>query len=149
VELANCQKSDSSIGFETRKQFQNLARITIFKIDVFHIRLGSLMICTHNLITLTKKKEMTRYCESFRYGRKMLSTHIFINLMRVSVPVEDIKLTLKGFSTFVPTHAPSRLALSCPIMPIMDQHSRAHCKSHKLFTNNQNLHKQQRKHLQH
>jgi hypothetical protein len=42
---------------ETRKQFHNLARIMIFKVVTLSIRLGSLMICTHNLTILTKTKE--------------------------------------------------------------------------------------------
>jgi hypothetical protein len=42
--------------------------ILIFKIVDLLIGLGSLMICTHNLITLTKTKEIILYCESFRYG---------------------------------------------------------------------------------
>jgi hypothetical protein len=45
-------------------------RILIFKIIVLLDRLGSLMICTHDLIILTKIKETIRYCESFGYGGK-------------------------------------------------------------------------------
>jgi hypothetical protein len=52
----------------------------IFKIVNLLIGLGSLMICTHNLTVLTKLKETTRYCESFGYCGKTLSTHISINL---------------------------------------------------------------------
>jgi hypothetical protein len=55
--LAASQKSNLSIGFATQKQFRNLERITIFKIVVLLIRLGSLIICTHYLIALTKTKE--------------------------------------------------------------------------------------------
>jgi hypothetical protein len=55
-------------------------RIMIFKISILLIGLGSLMICTHNLIILTKTKEMIRYCESFGYGGKTLSTHVSIIL---------------------------------------------------------------------
>jgi hypothetical protein len=55
-------------------------RITIFKIANLLIGLGILMICTHDLTVLTKTKEMTCYCESFRYGGKTLSTHVSIDL---------------------------------------------------------------------
>jgi hypothetical protein len=103
----------------------DLMRIMIFKIAILVIQLGSLMICTHDLIILTKTKETIHYCKSFGYGGKMLSTHVSIALMRVTVPAKDIKHTLKGSSTFVPTHAPSRLAPAWPIMPIMDQHFHA------------------------
>jgi hypothetical protein len=106
------------------------------------------MICTHDLIILTKIEEMARYCESFGYDGKMLLTHNSIILTCISVPVEDIKHVLKGSSIFVPTHAPSELALVHPIMSIMDQHFCVHCKSYKLLTNNQNLHIQQRSHAQ-
>jgi hypothetical protein len=89
----------------------------IFKIVVLLDGLGSLMICTHDLIILIKTKEAIRYCELFGYGGKTLATHVSIILTRVNV---WIKHAFKGFSTFVPTHAPSGPALSCPIMPIMD-----------------------------
>jgi hypothetical protein len=101
-------------------------RITTFKIAALLNGLVSLMICTHNLTILTKTKEIIRYCELFGYGAKMLSTYVSIILTHVSVLAEDIKHILKGSSTFMPTHAPSRPALACPIMPIMDQHFRAH-----------------------
>jgi hypothetical protein len=39
-----------------------MMRITIFKIAILLIGLGSLMMYTHGLIVVTKKKEMTRYC---------------------------------------------------------------------------------------
>jgi hypothetical protein len=146
--LADCQKSDSSIGFETRKQFQNLVRITIFKIAVLLIWLDSLMICTHGLTILTKTKEMTRYCESFGYGGKTLSTHISIILMQVSVPTED--------GSNMPLRGP---ALLYPLMPLADQHLRA--QSCPLWTSSfvstqvlqanhkqQKSHKQQRRHTQ-
>jgi hypothetical protein len=55
--LADSRKSDSLIGFETQKRFRNLVRITIFMIAMLLIRLGSLMICTHNLTILTQKKK--------------------------------------------------------------------------------------------
>jgi hypothetical protein len=36
-------------------------------------------------------------------------------------------------------------ALSCPLMPLVEQYFHTHCKSYKLLTNNQNPHKQQNK----
>jgi hypothetical protein len=71
--------------------------------------LGSLMICTHYLIILTKTKEAILYCESFRYGGKTLSTHISIILVQVSIPTKN------GSNSHQPSH-----------MPLRDQHSRAH-----------------------
>jgi hypothetical protein len=61
----------------------------IFKIVVLLDGLANLMICTHDLIVLTKIKEMTRYCESFNYGGKTLSTHVSIILTKVILPAED------------------------------------------------------------
>jgi hypothetical protein len=55
-----------------------------------------------------------------------LSNNVANNLTHVSVPAEDIKHGLKGSSTFVPTHAPSRPALAYPSMPIMDQYFHTH-----------------------
>jgi hypothetical protein len=46
------------------------------------------------LIILTKRKEMTRYYESFGYGGKSLSTHISIILMKVSVSIEEGSIIL-------------------------------------------------------
>jgi hypothetical protein len=103
----------------------------IFKISVFLIRLGSLMICTHDLTVLTKIKEMTCYCKLFGYSGKMLSTIISIVLMQVSVPAENGS---QQSSTF--THTLKGPALSCPLMPISDQPFRAHFMSYKLLTNN-------------
>jgi hypothetical protein len=119
-------------------------RITIFKIVILLIRLGSLMICTHELIMLTKIKETICYCELLGYGGKTLSIHVSIILTRVSVPAKDIKHALKGSSTFLPTHTPSGPALACAIMPIMDQHIHAHSSSisysqtTKIFINKKN-----------
>jgi hypothetical protein len=61
----------------------------IFKNVNLIIGLGSMMICTHDLIVLTKTKEMTHCCESFGYGGKMLSIHVSTVLTKVSVPAED------------------------------------------------------------
>jgi hypothetical protein len=57
--LANHQKSDSLIGFETQKGFWNMVRFTISKIAIWLIPLGSFMICTHDIIILTKRKEQS------------------------------------------------------------------------------------------
>jgi hypothetical protein len=40
------------------------------------------------LIILTKRKEMIRYCESFRYGGTMLSNIVANDLTDVSIPAE-------------------------------------------------------------
>jgi hypothetical protein len=45
-------------------------RITIFNIAILLSRLGSLMISTHDLYVLTKRKETISYYESFGYGDK-------------------------------------------------------------------------------
>jgi hypothetical protein len=63
------RKSDSSIGFETWKWFWNLARFTIFKVAILLIR--------HDLIVLTKAKEMTRYCGSYAFGVKSALDNCF------------------------------------------------------------------------
>jgi hypothetical protein len=48
--LTDCRNSDSSM-------VSNLVKILIFKIAVLFIRLGSLMICTHDLAIVKKTKE--------------------------------------------------------------------------------------------
>jgi hypothetical protein len=53
-------------------------------------------------------------------------------LTQVSVPVENES---QQSTTF--THALKGLALAFPIMPLADQHFRAHFESYKLSTNNQ------------
>jgi hypothetical protein len=63
----------STIGFETRRRFQNLERIKIFKTILLLNGLSSLMICTHDLTVLTKTKGTACYCESFGYGGATLS----------------------------------------------------------------------------
>jgi hypothetical protein len=60
-------------------------RIMIFKIAVLFIELGILMTCTHDLTVLTKTKEMTHYCESFRYAGKNALTNVSNDLTHVSV----------------------------------------------------------------
>jgi hypothetical protein len=71
------------------------------------------------IIVLTKRKEMIRYCEMFRNGGTTLSNIIANDLTHISVPVEDgsqysttFTNALRGSSTFMPTHTPSRLVLS-------------------------------------
>jgi hypothetical protein len=41
------------------------------------------------IIVLTKKKEMIRCCESFRYGGRNALTNISNDLTHVSAPAED------------------------------------------------------------
>jgi hypothetical protein len=84
-------------------------------------------------IILTKT-EMIRYCELFRHGGKMLSTHITNDLAHFSVPAEDES---QQSATF--THALNEPTLVCLIMPLADRHFRTHFKSNKL------KHKQQKK----
>jgi hypothetical protein len=85
--LADCRKSDSSIGFETQKRFRNLARITIFKIAVLLIGLGSSMM-QHILIVITKIKRNDLLLRLDTVA-KALSTHISNDLTHVNVPAED------------------------------------------------------------
>jgi hypothetical protein len=80
------------------------------------------MPCNLRLIVLTKTKTTIRYCELFRHGGKTLSTHVSNDLTQVSVSVEDESQqsvtfihALRGFSTFVPTHAPSGPVLVYPL----------------------------------
>jgi hypothetical protein len=120
--LADSQKSDLLIGFQTQKQFQNLARFTIFNIVVLLLRLHSLLICTHDLIILTKTKEMIRYCVSHIFSGKTLSTIVSIVLTQVSVRCTCRKWAQQS-STL--THALKGSALTCPLMPTVDQHIHA------------------------
>jgi hypothetical protein len=53
-------------------------RIMIFKVVILLDRLRSLMICTHDLIILTKTEVIIHHCESFGYSGKMLSTYVSI-----------------------------------------------------------------------
>jgi hypothetical protein len=69
------------------------------------------MICTHDLTILTKIKEMTRYCKSFEYGGKIALISISNDLTYVSALAED--------GQNMPLRGP---ALSCPFMPLADQH---------------------------
>jgi hypothetical protein len=121
--------------FETRKWFCNLVRFTIFKVVILLNQLGSLMICIHDLIVHTKIKEMISYYGLYAFGGKTLSTHIFIDLTQVSVPAENGS---QQSATF--TYALKRPALTCPHIPIADQHFGAHS-SPTSYSNNQNLHK--------
>jgi hypothetical protein len=112
-----------------------LMRITTFKIANLLIGLGSLMICTHDVTTLTKRKEMTRYCKSFRYGGKCALGKRFYRSNGVSVPTENgLNIPIMGFSltspynrrchapvTSVNTFANSSRARACRIMPASNQ----------------------------
>jgi hypothetical protein len=60
-----------------------------------------------DLIVLTKRKEMIRYCESFGYDDTLLSNIIANDLAHISVLAERwLKYTLRRSSTFVPTSCP-------------------------------------------
>jgi hypothetical protein len=55
-----------------------MVRFTTFKIAIMLILLGDLMTCTHDLIVLTKTKEMTCYCGSHAFGGKVaLNTRFY------------------------------------------------------------------------
>jgi hypothetical protein len=57
------------------------------------------MICTHDLYVLAKRKEMTRYCESFGYGGKDALDKRFYYSNGVSVPAEEGSIIpIIGFS---------------------------------------------------
>jgi hypothetical protein len=88
-------------------------RIIIFRISNFLIGLGSVMICTRDLIVLTKIKETICYCQLFRLRWQNALDNHFYHSNGVSVPTEDIKHALNVSSNFVPTHAPSSPTLSC------------------------------------
>jgi hypothetical protein len=55
-------------------------RIMIFKVVIFLIGLGSLMICTHNLTVLTKTKKQPAIADHSDTVAKALSTNISIIL---------------------------------------------------------------------
>jgi hypothetical protein len=55
------------------------------------------------LIVLTKRKETTRYCESFGYGGKCAIDEHFCHSNGVSVPVENgSNIPIMGFSLTSP-----------------------------------------------
>jgi hypothetical protein len=57
------------------------------------------------LIVLTKRKEMIRYCESFRYGDKYALNKCFYRSNRVSVPTENkSNISIMGFSLISPNN---------------------------------------------
>jgi hypothetical protein len=87
--FADCHKTASLMASKLGFEFRINENYDFFMIDDLLIGLGSLMIYTHDITILTKTKEMIRYCESFGYGGKMISTHVSIILMKVSVPAED------------------------------------------------------------
>jgi hypothetical protein len=86
--VADCQKSNSSTVSNLNSNSES-TRIVIFKIVILLDGLGSLMICTHALIVLTKTKETIHYCESFGYGGRNTLTNVSNDLTHVSVPAED------------------------------------------------------------
>jgi hypothetical protein len=88
----------------------------IFKVAILLSRIGSFMICTHDLTVLTKKKRI-RYCESFRYGGKNALTDISNDLTHVSVPAEEGS---QQFATF--THTPSGPILFYPLQVLQVTH---------------------------
>jgi hypothetical protein len=47
------------------------------------------MICTHDLIVLSKTKETICYCELFGHGGKTLSIDVTNDLTQVNIPTED------------------------------------------------------------
>jgi hypothetical protein len=53
--LVDSRKSSSSTGLNLDTVVESV-RITIFKIVIFLNQLGNLMICTHDLIVLIKKR---------------------------------------------------------------------------------------------
>jgi hypothetical protein len=67
------------------------------------------------LIVLTKRKEMIRYCESFRYGDKYALNKCFYRSNGVSVTTENkSNIPIMGFSLISPNngflnHPPSGL----------------------------------------
>jgi hypothetical protein len=74
---------------------------------------------------------MIYYYESFRYGGKDALNTVTNNLTQVSAPIE------KNHNSHQPSHNTlKRPALSCPLMPIANQHFRASFKSYKLLTKN-------------
>jgi hypothetical protein len=88
--FTDCRKTASSMALKLGFDFRNDKNYGfLFKIVNLLIRLGSLMICTHDLTVLTKTKETIRYCESFRYGGRNTLTNISNDLTHLSVPAED------------------------------------------------------------
>jgi hypothetical protein len=67
----------------------------IFKVAILLNRLGSFMICTHNLYV--------RYCKSFRYGGQVALDKCFYRFNEVSVPSENkSNIPIKSFSLTSP-----------------------------------------------
>jgi hypothetical protein len=97
----------------------------------------------HELTILTKTKETIRYCELHAYGGKSALNTRFYHLTQVSVPTEDgsqqlatFTHVLKGSKSYVPTHAPSGLVLSCPLQVLQakHKHKNPHKQQNKTFT---------------
>jgi hypothetical protein len=72
-----------------KESFQNLVRITIFKIVILFVGLDSLKTRTHDLTVRTKTKETAHYCKSFGYGGKGTLDKHFYHSNGVSVPAEE------------------------------------------------------------
>jgi hypothetical protein len=70
------------------------------------------------------KRKQPAIADRTRSVAKALSTHIYINLIQVSVPAED---GTQQSATFTNNNSH---------MPLRDQHFHAHSKSYKLLTNN-------------
>jgi hypothetical protein len=89
----------------------------IFKVATFLSRIGSFMICTHDLTVLTPKKEIIHYCESFGYGGKNALTDISNDLTHVCVLAEEGSQQLATF-----THTPSEPILLYPLQVLHVTH---------------------------
>jgi hypothetical protein len=65
-------------------------RNTIFNVAILLSQLGSLVICTHNLYVLTKKKKkQSAIVDRSDTVAKALLTNVSIVLTKVSVPAEE------------------------------------------------------------
>jgi hypothetical protein len=112
-------------------------RTTIFKIVILLTGLSKLMICTQDLIILTKTKETTCYCKSFGLRRQNALDNRFY---RYNASQCTCRKRINQSSTF--THSLNGPTLTCPLMPIVDEHFRAHSspisnsQTTKIFINN-------------
>jgi hypothetical protein len=76
----------------------------IFNVAIMLSQLGSLMICTHDLYILTKrKKKIICYYKSFGYGGQVALDKRFYRSNEVSVPAENgSNIPIMGFSLTSP-----------------------------------------------
>jgi hypothetical protein len=89
--LENCFFDDFDFRINENYDFKS--------IDLL-IGLGILMICTHDLYVLTKRKETIRYCKSFGYGGQCAFDKRFYRSNGVSVLAEKwIKYPHRGLFT--------------------------------------------------